>query len=840
MYDARMPAEVDRLPASSRDFVLYARRMSARNAQLVGAVSIVCTLLFWPLDHVFFRDPAIPAAFVQWRLIVLAVVPIGMFALARVGPTSRWVVPIVGTVTAMIAVALGRSLPRADGFFQGIYIAPFGTVLILTPLRSRIAWVATASFLYLGSYFASAPESFELAKVLSSSLLFLVASGISTVVGHLLYRQFETIHRQRLALDERARRLEELDALKNDLFANVSHELRTPLTLILGHLRGLARDLAGTAPDGSRERVARDRITTAERTAARVLVLIEELLELARFTSGRAEPQKHTFDLARLVVDVASNFRPSTPDEGALAVHVPPSLPVEADPRQIRTALHNLLSNACKFTEPGTRRVVVEVEERGGEARISVQDNGIGIPEQHLPRIFERFYRVERGYTRAHAGTGVGLALVREVIVAHGGEVTAESRVGEGSRFTIVLPIGAPSRDVPGDGGLTEDERALAELHDLAARRPSTPELAAATTRATTVLSAEDDVDLSRYLAAVLSRAHGVEVVHDGASAIARAEALLPDAVVTDLMMRGTSGLEVAKALRGSERTARTPSLFLTARAGTDARAEAYEYGADDFLTKPLDEDELLARVANLISIRRAERELAAANEGLEARVRERTERLQELARHQEATSEEERRRLARELHDEAGQLLMALRMELDLTRDHPAAGELGEHLDRMGHVLDQVFDATRALVAELRPRILDDFGLGAAAEWYLDRFAERGTLECGWRIEPPDLTADPASSTAVYRVLQEALTNVVRHSGASRVDVKLLKTDEAIELEVADDGKGVTAEALESARGFGLLGMRERAYALAGEVSITAAEPHGTVLRLRVPARAA
>jgi signal transduction histidine kinase len=276
------------------------------------------------------------------------------------------------------------------------------------------------------------------------------------------------------------------------------------------------------------------------------------------------------------------------------------------------------------------------------------------------------------------------------------------------------------------------------------------------------------------------------------------------------------------------------PVLFLTARVGAAARAEAYEAGAEDFLQKPFEPEELLARVSNLLELRATERELAEANERLEEKVRERTARLRELALHLERSREDERRRIARDLHDETGQLLTALRMELDLARARANEAELQAILGRMGEVLEQAFEATRALVGELRPRILDDLGLGPAVEWYVARFQGRPGIRCALTIDPPEVSASPELATAVFRILQESLTNVARHSGASAVRIRLARGGDAIELEVADDGRGFDPDATRT--GYGLLGMRERAQALGGSLEIRSAPGAGSRVRLRLP----
>lgn len=810
-----------------------ARGLTSRLGQWMGLFTGTAALLWWPLDPVLYAgEPETIAAFGLWRPITAISMFLGAGLLRWVVRTRTATHVIFVGVLLFVVVVTGLTIAPASGvdqrFIFAHYLMPFSTIALITRLPARIAVTALVSatsfaLFVLNPGFTAFDHRGTI--VAFSAVTFLLSIVLGQATHTLVRANFE----QGVLLDERARRLEELDRLKNDFFANVSHELRTPLTLILASFAEMRGEKLTD--------VLRSRLALGERNAARLLEMIDELLELARFESGRAEPRPYAMDVAELVRDVAGNFRPSSPEEGeVLVVGCDEPVWIEADARLLRTAIHNLASNAYKFTEPSTRRVELALSEGAGAVHIAVRDNGPGIPESALPRLFERFFRSEAADGQRRRGTGIGLALVREIALSHGGDVAVQSEPGSGSSFTLTLPVGAgraaASSAVESDAAAPSSS-ALARL----ARAPVPAGDAVrseAASDAPTLVVAEDDPELGAYLERLLAARYRVVRATDGDEAVAAVRRERPLLLVTDVTMPYRSGIAVADELRSDERFARLPILFLTAHIGMSARAEAYAAGGNDFLTKPFHPEELLARVENLLALRETERRLATMNDALEARVTERTTQLRELSRHLERSREDERRRIARDLHDETGQLLMALRMDLDHARKSASGGELAVILERMDDVLDQAFSATRELVGELRPRILDDLGLAPAVEWYLQRFDERSEVRCRWSIEPSEVDASSDVATAVYRILQESLTNVVRHSGAANLEVRLRLASDRIELEIMDDGGGFATS--ESVGGFGLLGMQERARSFDGRLSVESALGEGTSVRLSIP----
>ncbi len=417
--------------------------------------------------------------------------------------------------------------------------------------------------------------------------------------------------KSRLALEFTAtEQLREVDRARSRFFANVSHEFRTPLTLTLGPLDDLLAGMHGTltAPVIEQARLAR-------RNAARVLDLINQILELARLEAGRTPLAARRLDLGASVDWAAAAFRPLA-ERRALAFEV--SIPAEplaiyADPEQLQKVLSNLLSNALKFTpEGGTVRVAVDSDAES--ARISVRDSGPGIPPDEIVRIFDRFHRVE-GPVRGQAGTGIGLSLAKELVELHGGTLTVESEEGFGSTFTVTLRRGhshlSSDQIVAGDAAVPWSPDAATPAPPVLAPEEAEPadDAESEAQDATTVLIVEDNAEVRAYLRSHLAATYRVLEASDGESGLERARSDLPDLVLSDVMMAGMDGYALCRALKSSPDTDFIPVILLTARAAQEDRLSGLGEAADDYLTKPFDVRELVARVANLIASRRTLRE---------------------------------------------------------------------------------------------------------------------------------------------------------------------------------------------------------------------------------------
>jgi PAS domain S-box-containing protein len=421
------------------------------------------------------------------------------------------------------------------------------------------------------------------------------------------------------AQQQRAEELAELDRAKTTFFSNVSHEFRTPLTLILGPVD----DLRGRA--GGFDEQARHELDLIHRNGLRLAKLVNTLLDFSRIQAGRMDAKFEPVDLAAVTGELASVFRSAIDRAGlAFTVDCPPlDEAVYLDREMWEKVMLNLLSNAMKFTFEGS--IAVRVAREGADAVVTVTDTGIGVPAPEVPRLFERFHRVETARARSTEGSGIGLALVKELVGLHAGTIAADSREGAGTTFTIRLPLGAahlgadrlgPVPGTPAIPGVIAEpyvQEALRWLPgDTDAAELDTGATAAMTAatpagvKAARVLVADDNTDMREYLTNMLHNAgYQVAGVADGQEALEAIRSQIPDLLISDVMMPGLDGLQLLAVLRTDPRTATLPVVLLSARAGLEASIEGLQAGADDYLLKPFAAAELLARVRANIELAR-------------------------------------------------------------------------------------------------------------------------------------------------------------------------------------------------------------------------------------------
>ncbi|MFG1604315.1 SpoIIE family protein phosphatase [Actinoplanes sp. NPDC049265] len=416
----------------------------------------------------------------------------------------------------------------------------------------------------------------------------------------------------------RATELTALDTAKTNFFSNVSHEFRTPLTLILGPLE----DLLAARLDAD----VSDRLWLMHRNGLRLLRLVNTVLDFSRLESGRIRAAYRPTDLATYTARLAGTFRSATERAGLwLTVETPPlAAPVHVDREMWEKIVFNLLANAVKFTREGgiTVRLEAEGDSADAVAVLTVEDTGVGIPAEEQALLFDRFHRVSSSWSRSHEGTGIGLALVRELAELHGGGVAAASEAGLGSRFTVRIPFG--TAHLPAER-LIADPRQLGDELDPRLYLDETQSWSAEPARPATggagpggrILLADDNADLREHVSRLLRPHFEVTAVADGQAALETALKEPVDLVLTDVMMPRLDGFGLIRALRADERTRDVPIVVLSARAGEEASGEGLAVGADDYLVKPFSARDLVARVRANLELGKVRRQIISRLRGL-------------------------------------------------------------------------------------------------------------------------------------------------------------------------------------------------------------------------------
>jgi signal transduction histidine kinase/DNA-binding response OmpR family regulator len=420
---------------------------------------------------------------------------------------------------------------------------------------------------------------------------------------------------------KRAEALAELDRAKTTFFSNVSHEFRTPLTLMLGPLEESLANSANLPPEEV------ERLMLVQRSSSRLLKLVNTLLDFSRIEAGRTQAIFEPTDLGDFTAELASNFRSAT-ERAGLELKIDCAAraePVYVDREMWEKIVLNLLSNAFKFTFAGEIRV--GLTQASDRAVLEIGDTGTGIPASELPRLFDRFHRIEGARGRSFEGSGIGLALVKELVELHGGTITAESEEGGGSVFRVSIPLGrahlppqhvreaaaarpAPTRARP------YVEEALSWLPDTGGQ-PISPvdeaahgeEPAGARQGRARLLLADDNADMRIYLRRLLQARHECVAVADGEAALEQLRSGHFDLILTDAMMPRLDGFELLKAIRSDAKLRDLPVIMLSARAGEEASVEGIAAGADDYLTKPFSARELIARIDGALAMAKIRRE---------------------------------------------------------------------------------------------------------------------------------------------------------------------------------------------------------------------------------------
>lgn len=443
----------------------------------------------------------------------------------------------------------------------------------------------TVNLIYNVSYSGFAKDSFQIGVIIFSCILF-----------YGLFDKIDTIRKEK-------QHMKDLDELKSRFFSNISHEFRTPLSLIMGPIKELHES---TEKSGDQKLLA-----LAYKNAQRLLALINQLLDLSKLEAGKMDLQAKEHDFTTLMKEIIGSFESLAHQKNILIKleHPQQFIPLFVDRDKIEKVFYNLISNAIKFAKPAHEgRIIVAIKDQKNDVEITVLDKGIGIPKHRLNYIFDRFFQVEDTAQHAQEGTGIGLALVKELVELHAGTITVESKENIETCFIIHLPKGKLHLK---EGQLLNTDQASNApdiIADTASTHISDEQLTTAiesSSELPSVLLVEDNPDLRNYIKQQLTGTYAVLEADNGQKGIEQTIAHQPDLVISDVMMPEKNGYELAHFLKNDSRTSHIPIILLTAKAGEEEKITGLETGADDYLVKPFNSKELNIRVANLIQLRK-------------------------------------------------------------------------------------------------------------------------------------------------------------------------------------------------------------------------------------------
>ncbi|GAA6620930.1 ATP-binding protein [Scytonema sp. NUACC26] len=650
---------------------------------------------------------------------------------------------------------------------------------------------------------------------------------------------------------QRAEALAQLDRAKTAFFSNVSHEFRTPLTLLLAPLQDalsdtpspsetLARTESLCAGHTLRERERthplpqeqRERLELAHRNGLRLLKLVNTLLDFSRIEAGRMEAVYEPTDLATFTTELASVFRSAIERAGLrLVVDCPPMRePVYVDQEMWEKIVLNLLSNAFKFTLEGEIAIRLRLAD-DDRVMLQVEDTGTGIELEQLPHLFERFYQVRGAKARTHEGSGIGLALVRELIKLHGGTVDVTSTVGVGSCFSVTIPLGTahlpsdcvasptqtlrdriqatrtlastalgaapyvqeaerwipeggtgelgvPSGD-KGQWGLGTRDKETTEVTNAQSPIPSTQ------SPVPRVLIVDDNADMRGYLTRILSEHHEVIAVADGAAALAAVNERVPDLVLTDVMMPELDGFDLLKALRTDPRTKEVPIVLLSARAGVESVIEGLLAGADDYLIKPFSATELVTRVNTYLQMAHL-RSVALRSERI---INRRKDEILSTVSHELNIPLVAILGWTRLLRSSPSSQAMLMKALETIERNATLQAKLVQDL------LDISRIAAGKIHLNLQPVELQQVIDGAIATVRQSLESKDICLDCLLDPLPRIVQGDPER---LQQIVLNLLTNAVKFTPlGGRIEVSLLSHEHQAEIRITDTGCGIDGDFL-------------------------------------------
>ena len=622
-----------------------------------------------------------------------------------------------------------------------------------------------------------------------------------------LREEKDKVEQAKSVIEEQAEQLREMDGVKMRFFGNISHEFRTPLTLNIGPLENALTGLYGPVPE-----TLKKQLNIMLRNARRLLRLINQLLDISKLESGRMELAPKRIDLVQFIEGVVLSFTGFT-EKNDIELRfsaVSEQLPATFDPEAMEKVFFNLLSNAVKFTpQGGSIDVTVDVVEDGRCAEIRVRDSGEGIPEAELPYIFDRFRQAEGSRSTVQQGTGIGLALVKELVELHEGRVGVSSVRGAYTEFRIELPVGEPRDELLSDAeaelGYVVSQGPMVELavfdedsgQDADAMAGDGAVGTAMMSDRATILVADDNPDIRQYMISCLQGIYNVVAATDGRDAFEKAQRVRPDLIISDVVMPHMSGYELCRAVRSDEDIKATPIIMVTSKAEVEDKIEGLEAGADDYLPKPFNADELFARVGNLLTLRLQQKELKNLNEVLKdtnvelLEASELKSQLLRIAAHDLKNPLNNIREFANLIREEidpdteVGEMLGLIQ------------NSSNKMLELISHILESEALESGQLEIDRAPVDLAELARSVVEE--NERQAARKGQEVILELADEDPLVVLGSEEWLLEAMENLLSNAIKYSPVDEtIRVSVRRSGDQVEFEVRDRGPGLSEEDME------------------------------------------
>ncbi|NUP08228.1 MAG: response regulator [Polyangiaceae bacterium] len=721
------------------------------------------------------------------------------------------------TGSAIVEVTRGS---QGDFFFAFFMI--YFAFTSLFPADAK--WIVLTSGAIIASYIGARtfrPEGLVFDATLTSSLIYLLElTFIGVVLNRVLCKLFFDEKRARVELARANDGLRELDKAKSQFFSNISHEIRTPLTLIITPISQLLQR-GQLSPEVAKK------LEAVRANANRLLRMVNSLLDFAKVEAGQAGLTMSRVNLDDFVKATSSLFTSAAEArEISLSVDAAAeSLTVRTDLDKIEKILVNLTGNAMKFT-PNGGKITIRVAKKGSDSyELSVSDTGIGIAPQDQQKIFQRFTQIEGSQKTSVKGTGIGLAMVQEYAKLLGGQVQVESELGAGSTFRVTLPVQPPALPAsaratptpsPPPAAVREvsalvDESELAVADLVREQGPARNSLERAGEGRPRVLVVDDNPALVNLVSSILEESYDLYLASSGEEALERLASNPVDLVVSDVMMPGISGLELCKRIKTDPRTRLVPVILLTARGGVSAKVEGLEHGADDYIGKPFDPEELLARVRSLF-------ELRGVTKSLEVRTNELSDALAKLHEEELKVIEAEKLRtvgelaagIFHELHNALNMIKNGATPLKEAIADMKAAGadklpgdvEAGDLMELADVVLDASNSAV-SVTSELKrfafqdtskPQIVDLHGVVKSTLRLFGKPSKDLKVEV-------ELAPEAIAVECISTRLSQVFTNLVKNAIEAMNGKGTLRITSRIEggsalVTVSDTGPGIDAKA--------------------------------------------